>query len=372
MMQTMHIAQIRLDRLREIARSAGLDGVAFVPGSSLYYLTRASFHLMERPTILLVPAAGDPAMIIPGLEVSKLADNPPFPIRFFSYTDAEGYLPAFEQVCKALGLDGKRIGVEGFRMRILEGKLLQRFGCQVIAADDSLMALRLKKDDDEIAAMRKAIAISEIALDATVREVRPGMTERQIANLLLNALSESGGEGNAFDPIVLGGLNSALPHGGPTGRPVQDGEILLFDFGATVNSYPADITRTFMVGEPDAELVEIYDVVREANEAGIRTAAPGVPAQEIDRAARKVIADAGYGEFFIHRTGHGLGLDGHEAPYMREGNPQALEPGMVFTVEPGIYIPGKGGVRIEDDVLVTESGVDVLTSYPKDLRIIGR
>jgi Xaa-Pro dipeptidase len=369
MMQT---TQARLNRVREIARRASLDGVAFVPGANLFYLTGASFHLMERPTILLVLPEGDPAMIIPSFEVSKIAGDPPFPIRYFTYTDAEGHLPAFEQIARALALAGKRIGVEGFKMRILEGKLFQRLGCQVNSADDAIAALRIKKDAAEIAAMRKAIAVSEIALEATVREVRPGMTERQIASLLLNALSDAGGEGNADEPIVLGGPNSAVPHGGPTDRPVQLGEILLFDFGATSNSYPADITRSFMVGEPDAESVRIYETVLAANEAGIRAAGLGVPAHAIDRAARRVIADAGYGEFFIHRTGHGLGLDGHEEPYIREGNPQVLEPGMVFTVEPGIYIPGKGGVRIEDNVLVTEHGVEVLTSYPKDMRIIGQ
>src|SRR5256885_10066923 len=166
MMQT---AQTRLNRLKEIARSAALDGVAFVPGSNLFYLTGARFHLMERPTILLIPTESNPAMIIPSLEVSKIADDAPFPIRFFSYTDAEGYMPAFEQAADALGLTGKRLGVEGFKMRILEGKLFQRLGCMVNSADDTLAALRLKKDADEIAAMRKAIAISEIALDTTVR-----------------------------------------------------------------------------------------------------------------------------------------------------------------------------------------------------------
>ncbi len=361
---------MRLARLQDITRAAGLDVVALVPGSNLFYLTGVSFHLLERPTILLVPAKGDPAMIIPGLEVSKMVDFPSF--RLLSYTDAEGYRPAFEQACTTLDLNGKRIGVEGFRMRILEGKLLQQYGGIVNSADDALTALRLKKDADEIAAMRKAITITETALEATVSQVQPGMTERQIVNLLRNAMGAAGSEGNAFDPIVLGGPNSALPHGTPTDRAVREGEPLLFDFGAIHKAYLADITRTFFVGEPDAELRQIYEIVLRANEAGIRAAAPGVPAQDVDRAARKVIADAGYGEYFIHRTGHGLGLDGHEAPYIREGNAQLLEPGMVFTVEPGIYIPGKGGVRIEDDVLVTANGVDVLTSYPKSLRVIGR
>jgi Xaa-Pro dipeptidase len=229
----------------------------------------------------------------------------------------------------------------------------------------------MHKDAAETARMRQAIAISEAALEETIAGVQPGLTERRIVTLLLSAMANAGSEGNAFDPIVLGGPNSALPHGIPSDRALQDGDLLLFDFGAASNGYLADITRTFAVGKVDPELVKVYETVLAANQAGIRAAKPGVPAQEVDRAARKVIVDAGYGEYFLHRTGHGLGIDAHEGPYIREGNGQLLEPGMVFTVEPGIYLPGKGGVRIEDDVLVTATGVDVLTSFPKAFKVIG-
>ncbi len=363
----------RLDKLRRIVRKAGLDVAALVPGANLFYLTGLSFHLMERPLILLVPPEGDPAAILPALEVQKTTAAAAFPIRIFSYSDVEGHLPAFEQACQALGLAGKRIGVEGLRMRVVEGQLFQRCapGCTIDAADDALMWLRMHKDAAETARMRQAIAISESALEETLAGVQPGLTERRIVTLLLSAMVNAGSEGNAFDPIVLSGPNSALPHGIPSDRALQDGDLLLFDFGAMANGYMADITRTVAVGKVDPELVKVYETVLAANQAGIHAAKPGVPAQEVDRAARKVIADAGYGEYFMHRTGHGLGIDAHEGPYIREGNAQLLEPGMVFTVEPGIYLPGKGGVRIEDDVLVTVTGVDVLTSYPKTLKVIG-
>ncbi len=147
--------------------------------------------------------------------------------------------------------------------------------------------------------------------------------------------------------------------------------MLLFDFGGMADNYPADITRTFAIGQPEAQLAQVYAVVLAANEAAIRISRPGVPAYEVDRAARQVIVDAGYGEYFSHRTGHGLGLDTHEPPYIRAGNPQLLETGMIYTVEPGVYLPGVGGVRIEDDVLVTPSGVEVLTTFPKGLQAIG-
>jgi Xaa-Pro dipeptidase len=219
--------------------------------------------------------------------------------------------------------------------------------------------------------MRKAILISEKALDATLPQIRLGMTELQIMNLLLNEIAALGGGGNAFEPIVLCGPNSALPHGVPSSRTIAAGDLLLFDYGTLVDGYPSDITRVFAVGGIDKlepELRKIYDVVLAANEAGIRAVRPGAIAENIDRAAREVIEAAGYGKYFTHRLGHGLGLDIHEGPNMVQGNKQVLEPGMVFTIEPGIYFPGRGGVRIEDNVVVTDSGVEVLTSYPKALR----
>lgn len=365
--------QLRLAKLRTILRRAGLDAAALVPGSHLAYLTGVQYHLFERLHVFLIPAEGDPAMILPQLEVPKIRNFSAYPIRLFDYSDTTGPNGAFEAACNALALSGKRIGVEGFRMRIIDGMTLRKFapGCHIESADDTLALLRIHKDSSEVDAMRQAIAVSETALDAILPKVHMGMTERQIANMLVLATMDAGSGGEAFTPIVLSGPNSAKPHGTPTDRTLQENEVLLFDFGTLQGGYPSDITRTFAVGSLSSELTHIYEIVLAANEAGIRAAGPGVPAQEVDRAARKVITEAGYGEYFLHRTGHGLGPDGHEDPYMREGNAQVLEPGMVFTVEPGIYLAGKGGVRIEDDVVVTETGVDVLTHFPKALRAIG-
>ncbi|MCC7206118.1 MAG: aminopeptidase P family protein, partial [Anaerolineae bacterium] len=297
------------------------------------------------------------------------------PFRWFAYNDTEGPEPAIQQACRALNLagNGKRLGVEGLTMRVLEGQLLQRYapGAVVEHAEEALMPLRLHKTPDEIAAMRRAIAATEQALEETAAEVRPGMTERQVSVMLLKALQAAGGGEDAFAPIVVSGPVSAEPHGTISDRVIGKGDLLLFDFGTRVDGYCSDLTRTFAVGAPDPKLAHVYEVVLAANEAAIRAARPGVPAQDVDRAARAVISEAGYGEYFLHRTGHGLGIDIHEPPYIREGNPQRLEPGMVFTIEPGIYLPGLGGVRIEDDVLVTEDGVEVLTSFPKALRILG-
>jgi Xaa-Pro dipeptidase len=364
----------RLNRLRVLMAAAKLDVVAFVPGPNLTYLTDVGIGLSsDRPLVLFVPLEGEAVLIVPILEQDRLA-NLPIPVQTIAYSDAEGFLGAFEQAVTALNLGSNaRIGTEGLQMRVLEGRLIEKNapGATVFSADDALMPWRLYKTADELDSFRKAIALSETALKATLERIRPGMTERQIAAQLSLALADAGSSGESFPPLVMIGSN-ITSHADTTDRAVQAGDMLLFDFGGKFGHYPADITRTFAVGgAPSDQLADIYATVLAANEAGIRASKPGVAALEVDRAARQVIIDAGYGEYFTHRTGHGLGLDIHEPPYMRAGNSQILEPGMVYTVEPGIYIPGVGGARIEDNVVITETGVEVMTKFPKTLQVIG-
>ena len=224
----------------------------------------------------------------------------------------------------------------------------------------------MRKDEREVAEMRRAITITEAALQATMRQVEVLMTEQEVAALLKIEMLRAGGEGMSFPPIVVAGPNSASPHATPSDRPILSGDTIVVDCGVTVGGYAADITRTFAIGALVPEMAGIYEVVRAANAAGRRAVRPGVSAEEVDWAARAVIEDAGYGEYFMHRTGHGLGLEVHEPPYIVAGNERTLEPGMIFTVEPGIYLPGQGGVRIEDDVLVTPDGAESLTTFPRE------
>jgi Xaa-Pro dipeptidase len=364
----------RLQRFAEILRANAFDFAALIPSATCFHITGIDLHLQRRPQVLIIAASGAVSAVLPVLELPQFeGDRLPFPIQFFSFTDAEGYPAAFQAAATSLGLAGKRIAVEGIKMRVFEGQILQQVapGAEIISADDLLGGGRLRKDAQELAQMRQAIALSEKALEDTLQQVRIGMTERQVTSLLLRALSEHGSQGVAFDPIVLSGANAALPHGVPSDSPLREGDVLLFDFGGAIGRYPADITRTFGLGKLDAESVKIYETVKAANAAGIRAAKAGVTGQDVDRATRQVIEDAGYGEYFIHRTGHGLGLDIHEPPFMVEGYTQPLEPGMVFTIEPGIYVPGKIGVRIEDNLVITADGAEVMTAFPKTLRYIG-
>src|SRR5512139_523314 len=366
------MTQQRIAQLLQLAAQSRLNAVAIMPGPNMQYFTGLHFHLSERPTLAIFPVAGQPALICPAFEATK-TQRSPIGWQLFTYVDGQDPLETFHAACHALQLDQKQLGLEAYKMRVLELRLLEKaaYALTCEPADALVAQLRLIKDVDEIAALRRAVQITERALDDVIDAVRAGMTERQIANLLTQALLQRGAEGLAFDPLIQSGPNTALPHATAGERVVQAGEVLLLDFGVAVDGYNSDITRTFVVGPAAEEIKKIYELVKQANAAGRAAARPGVSGQEVDRAARKVIADAGYGQYFTHRTGHGLGLEGHEPPYMVEGNTAPLEAGNTFTIEPGIYVPGLGGVRIEDDVLITKNGAESLTTYDRELRVIG-
>jgi Xaa-Pro dipeptidase len=361
----MHMT--RLNHLIEQASAYGFDALALVPGPNLFYLTGLSFHLSERPVVGLFPVDRPPAIVLPALEAGKV-EQATVGLEPFPYTDEEGHTSAFQSACASLALADCIVGVEALQMRLLEVRLLERYapGCQLVPAEEPLAELRMCKDAHELEQMRHAITVTEAALRATTRQVQAGMSEREVAGLLTIEMLRAGGEGMAFAPILVAGPNAASPHAVPSDRPIGAGETIVVDCGATVGGYAADITRTFAIGALEPELARVYEVVRAANAAGRRAGGPGVPAEEVDRAARAVIEEAGYGEYFIHRTGHGLGLEVHEPPYIVAGNERPLEPGMTFTVEPGVYLPGRGGVRIEDDVLVIPDGAESLTTYPRE------
>jgi Xaa-Pro dipeptidase len=357
-------------RQEKLKGLAGVDAVAIVPGPNMRYFTGLNLHLSERPIIALFTADGAFSIILPELEVPQIQARPDLEARVFMWNDVQGYQGAFAEALRALGLRGGVLGVDGFAMRVSEWLAFQQIDptLRVQAVEHALTGIRARKMPDEIALMRQAIALSERALTSLLARVQPGMTERQIAAALAEELGAQGSQGHAFGPLVQTGPNSALPHGSTSDRPLGPDEFLLIDFGGTVEGYPADITRTFCLGTPSADMQKMYDTVLRANQAAAQTAGPGVPMGAVDKAARDVIEAAGYGPYFIHRTGHGLGLDIHEPiPQIAAGVTDLLEPGMAFTIEPGIYVPGLGGVRIEDNVVVTDSGIDVLTQFPRTL-----
>lgn len=365
--------QNRLDKLTRQILAHGVDGIALVPGPNMAYLSGIHSHVSERPIVLFFPADDDPAIVIPSLEAMKARAAGIPADRIFAWSDDEGYTGAFQQACAMLELSDYLLGVEALHMRVLELELLKRYapGLTTTHAEPILMALRAVKDPGEIAAMEQAIGVAERAMERLIPQIEVGMTEKQLAAILTQLQLEEGADAIAFGPIVSAGPNSASPHATPTDRPLQEGDLLVIDWGCLVDGYPSDITRTFAVGPLDAELRHVYETVKLANEQGVVTSRPGATGQDVDRAAREVIDDAGYGDYFIHRTGHGLGVEGHEPPYMMEANTEPLVVGNVFTVEPGIYLPGRGGVRIEDNLVITADGHRSLTTMTRELITVG-
>ena len=365
--------QARLQKLYNAMEAAGLDSIVVNPGSSFRYLTGLDFHTSERPTVIFLTPGKQPVLVLPKLEALKL--------NFLKY-DAQGityeenpavWQDAFSKAITAQGTAGKRFGMEPIALRLLEYNYIQAGsgGAQFIDATDVFARLRNTKDANELALMRKATKIAQDALLATLPSVKIGVTEKQLANeLVINLLKHGCDPELPFSPIVGTGPNSANPHSTPTDRPVADGDMLLFDWGASHEHYFSDLTRTYGIGNVSDKFRNIHKVVEAANAAGRAAGGPGKACAEVDKAARGVITEAGYGEYFRHRTGHGLGMEVHEDPYMRGDNMQKLEVGNVYTVEPGVYFEGENGVRIEDDVVVTEKGSESLSDMPRGLQFL--
>ena len=357
----------RQDRLAAID---GVDVIALVPSANLRYFTGVSLPRSERLTLAFFAPDRGWHYLLPSLEADQLSEEQQHSA--YLWKDEDGPVRALRALFADLNLTDVTLGVDGMSMWVSEWLLLKGLEptLRVEPIEHDLAKIRAIKQPSELAAIRRAVTASEQALTQLLREVQPGMSERAIAASLERALQDAGSERPAFNTLVQTGPNSALPHGAAGGRNLEKGEFLLIDFGAVVSDYPADTTRTVCFGTPDREMQRVYDTVSTANRAAIAAIAPGVTMGDIDRAARDVIEEAGFGDYFIHRTGHGMGLEVHEPiPQIAAGVSDRLEPGMVFTVEPGIYLPGFGGVRLEEDVVVTDSGAEVLTRYPHQLSL---
>ena len=359
--------------LENLIEKYGYDAAAFIPSPNMSWLTGQTKILMERPTTLLYRPGKKAALIIAGFEMDA-APEMDIPVEVFLFTDNPSeWSEAFQKAGKYLDLAGKKIAVEPIHFRYLEYQFIQNAipDSQISGAQQLFTELRLRKTEKELEYMRKAAIIAQDALEETLKLVKPGVTERELGSELVTQMLRRGSDPKLpFDPIVGSGPNSANPHAEVSNRQIQRGDFLLFDWGARYRGYCSDITRTFVVGEASDKQIEIYNTVLQANRTALSAVRPGVTAGSIDEAGRAVITDKGYGKYFTHRIGHGLGLEEHEEPYMFGGNPLILEQGMCFSDEPGIYIPDWGGVRIEDDITVTENAGRSISDFPRELRIL--
>jgi Xaa-Pro dipeptidase len=365
--------QQRIDKLSNLLAKDACDLIAINAGHTLAYLTGLHFHLSERPTVLLLGEGKTPAIIFPEFEEVKVKNASVDLVPFAFSEDTSQWRDEFKKAIDYMGAQGAKIGLEPTAARFLEMDLLQNASNLIIfeSAASILEQLRITKDGDEIENIRKAITIAQAALEMTIPSIRNGVTEKAIANELVINLLKSGSDPELpFSPIVASGPNSANPHSVPGDRELKNGDFIVIDFGAKSNGYISDITRTFALGNINEEMKKIYETVKMANDTARSISSEHLVSKNVDTAAREIIKSAGYGDFFTHRTGHGIGLEAHEEPYITSQNSTKLTPGMTFTIEPGIYLPNKAGVRIEDNVLVTKFGLETLTSFDRNLKIL--
>ncbi|MCY3930006.1 MAG: Xaa-Pro peptidase family protein [Acidobacteria bacterium] len=363
----------RLELLRQAAAGAGVDAVVLTPAATMTWLLGHDFEAHERLFLLIVPTADEAVAVVPALEEANFRGAAPAVGSVHLWDDADGPENAAAAALKCLGKTS-RVAVEPLSLRYMEFEHLRRElpRAKIESAEEIVSELRLRKSDEEAALMKRASKIAEAALEFTLRDVKPGRKEIEIASKLSSELLRRGGGGISFGPIVLSGPKSALPHGVPDEREMQEGEFLLIDFGTSFGGYHCDITRTFVVsGSPTDRMREVYESVLQANIRGVAASRPGVTYDYVHKNCQANLHARRFKDFMTHRTGHGLGLEIHEPPSVMAGNDDVVEQGAVFTIEPGLYLDGWGGVRIEDNIRVTEQGCELLTSSPRELRILG-
>ncbi|WP_058945986.1 aminopeptidase P family protein [Thermococcus sp. 2319x1] len=342
----------RMEKFLRFLMEYNYEGALITPGSNLYYLTGMSPQATEeRLFLLVVNKEGESVLIAPKLYENEVEwENSVF------WSDEENPYEILERVLASLNLKGGKILVEdtmraSFLIHI--ERLLKDYTfypLSVVARE-----LRMRKDEKELSLMKKAAEIADKVFYEIISRELIGKSEKQVA-LEIEFLIRELADGVSFSPIVASGKNAANPHHTPGNRKIRSGDFVILDFGARYKGYCSDITRTIAVGHPNEKLKEIYEIVKEAQERAFQSVREGIKAKEVDKAAREHIFEKGYGNYFVHRTGHGIGLEVHEEPYISQTNERILERGMTFTIEPGIYIPNLGGVRIEDDVVVEKKG----------------
>ena len=356
----------RLERVKQTMRARRVDLLAVPPSDDLTYLVGFSTVADERPCYLfLTPEAG--LFLVPELNAAQAEAHIRVP--FVTYTDAQGPSKALAEAQHQLGRI-RRIAA-GDEMRADALLLLQRTwrDADYTVGSEVLAPLRMHKSPEEIAALERAAATADRATEAAYAASRPGRTEVEVARAVTDAFYAAGASEVKFT-LVASGPNSAYPHHHTSGRRLQAGEPVLFDLGSRVDGYYSDITRMAYLGPPAPRYHEIHHVVEDAVQAALAAVKPSAPLKAVDLAARGVIDRAGYGQYFVHRTGHGIGLTGHELPSVTATNDQLMSEGMTFSVEPGIYVDGQFGVRLEEIVIVTDSGGRHLSRLPRDVRVI--
>lgn len=360
----------RIRHAQEQLREEGLGGAVFAPSDQMRYLTGWAEYGHERLIALFMPAEGDPAFVVPAMNASQARENPAGIPQVFGWEDKTGWRSTVSNILAEWRLNGRGLAIDD---ELYSGHLL---GIQQIApsvpyhtAADIMARLREIKTADELALMTRSAELTDNVYEEALASIREGMTELELQEVIAQGYKRRGTK-PAF-ALICFGPNSAIPHHHVGEARLKRGDVIVIDIGCLLKDYASDITRTVAFGAPDDEAIRVYDIVHAAHRAAFEAGRPGVTCESVDAAARKVITDAGYGEYFIHRTGHGIGLSTHEPPYIVEGNTQELKSGMCFSDEPGIYLPGRFGVRIENIVTVEPDGLRSLNAVaPEKLLVV--
>jgi Xaa-Pro dipeptidase len=362
----------RIEKARRLMREQRHDALLLTGGTSMVYFTGIQWGLSERLLAAVIPATGRPFLVTPKFEeeraMEQVAQGPmQGEADVYAWEEHEDPYALIAQGLRTRGLATATIGVEEtvrFQFSHGTGRLA---GVTLADGTPVTAGCRIVKDAHELALMRHASAVTLLAYEAAWKSLTEGMTQGDFARLVAQAHTQLGYSGSAGVQV---GKYSALPHGSATPQVVREGSILLIDGGCKVEGYSSDISRTFVLGKPTQKMKDVFEVEHRAQTAALKAARPGVPCEAVDAAARKVIVDAGFGPdytYFSHRVGHGMGMDGHEWPYLVRGNTLPLQPGMVFSDEPGIYLPGEFGIRLEDDMVITENGAELFTPQSPSL-----
>jgi Xaa-Pro dipeptidase len=362
----------RIAKVQEALAAAELDAVFVTNPANIGYVAGFRANPMERLIALLVGSGSEPLrLVLPALEEEAGRNATPDATVIYPWTDADGPRSAVEKAFAELSA-GARVGIERTHLTVAYYELVGAVApnATLVDADPTLTRLRAVKDDDELDHRRAAARIVDAVVEhLAASELKPGRTEAELAAECARLSREAGADAIAGDPQVVTGARSAMPHGHSSQVQLEQGDLVIVDLAASSGGYFADISRTFVLGEPAERQRELFQTVHEAQLAAIRAALPGTAASDVDRAARSVIAAAGLGDYFIHRVGHGLGVEVHEPPSLSSTNIEPLRDGMTVTIEPGVYVPGYGGARIEDDIVVRRDGAEVLTQAPIKLEV---
>jgi len=361
----------RLVKLQTWMKENGIEVSFLTSSENAFYLSGYYTDPHERLLALAVFQEEEPFLVCPAMEVHD-AKQSGWEHEIIGYSDIEN---PWEMIHNSINkrINGvSKVAIEKEHMNVDRYEHLTHLfpKASFVSAEEKLRLLRMIKDAKELNIIEEACALADYAVEFGASEIKEGKTELEVLNALEYALKQKGVTEMSFSTMVLTGANAASPHGNPGETKIRKGDLVLFDLGVVVDRYCSDITRTVAYGDINDKQKEIYDIVLKAQLAAIEASKPGATAAEVDLTARRIIADAGYGEYFPHRLGHGLGIGVHEYPSMTETNQLVIEEGMVYTIEPGIYVPDVAGVRIEDDIYITADGAKILTKFPKELQII--